>query len=187
MSNITDLILTCSPTDYYFKIDELNTILQACGFSTFKKCASIHFATINYLPFDWLIAAIESVEWDQPQRLQLFYRLEHEDRFSEYKDLKPNKLSEFGLFKQNGKFFTERIRKPLEPIVKIADKIGIDNDNYSYMVMTLVYARLSNDKLADYLESIPGDIRDYICNKLEVFGDYQLCKIYNSFSIQQPN
>lgn len=175
MSSITNLILTCGPIDSHFKIDELNSILRACDLSIFEKCHSVFVASINHLSFYDLIAIIDSIEWDQPERIQLFYRSEHEDRFSEYKDLKPNKLSEFGLFEQNGEFFTERIRKPLEPVVKIADKIGIDNDNYSYIVMTLVYARLSANRLTDYLESVPSEVRDYIC------------KIYNNFSILQPN
>jgi len=95
VSSYTYVILTCSHSDEIgvhggsvgeYGIPMLLPALEERGLPPFvesSKEITVYTMCGNYLPFADLVAAIEAVPWERPERVQLFHKHESADRYEE--------------------------------------------------------------------------------------------------------
>jgi len=173
MSSYTAILLAVSSPDSVLgKVDELNTILDAYGWSQqFKGIGdtSVYGLSKNYLPVSVVVEAAESIEWNNPARLQCLVRSEYDDKFTEL-ELHPNHIGGFGyrfMPDKNGPDYSdiwgtgrwqiERTPTPYEPVVQVSeDLLGRVDGN---LVRLLVLSRLrdSAQRIIDYIQSLTPD------------------------------
>lgn len=100
MSSYTTAILMTSCSQ--FKAQELNAILDVYETSTFDPVGDVGWgwlwkAEANYMPCTDIVEAINSIEWERPECVQLFLCSEHDDKFTEA-ELKPNRMPGYANF-----------------------------------------------------------------------------------------
>src|SRR4030043_114737 len=91
MSSYTSVLLICDDESH---VRELNEILEVLYISMFRRVGNSSFYEMNanYLPYDKLMEAVESIQWEAYKSIQLFTRGEHDDRYVEVA-IHPNHMS----------------------------------------------------------------------------------------------
>ena len=124
MSSYTTMILACGSSDAYTKTSELNAALEAMEITPFsgkvEDCVGV--LSHNYLPSDWVIDAINAMQWNSPGCVQVFIRTEHDRLFTPV-EVHPLDMPRLTMFQRDGEWFTEYDPEPLPALVDVADKV----------------------------------------------------------------
>jgi len=125
MSHYTTMILACGPMDANMKVGELNAALEALEISTFsghvEHCVGI--LTDDYLPSFWIVDAVNVMEWNNPDRVQLFIRSEDDEQFAPMKGVHPAAMPGLVLFRQGDEWTREIYPEPLPALVHEAERV----------------------------------------------------------------
>jgi hypothetical protein len=170
MSSYAYAILICARENDC--VSELNSILRVCDISEFERAGEVGIGEMGIYAMDdnqlnvWMVEnAINSIQWYDPWRVQLFIRGEDDDKYGEVK-LSPKKINLSQVFEtdgthnKNGALIGEY--KTVNDKTKSA--VGVAKDVFgvasALTVGAIVSGLVSVDCLGEFIQRLSTDDRD---------------------------
>ena len=174
MSSYTTAILITRWNESSAKVQELNAILEVYETSTFE-CSGVSWlwtAEANYMPCADVVEAVNSIEWERPGSVQLFFCSEHHDKFTEA-ELKPNSMPGYAHFvttQVDGAedWNLEYARSPALPVVEVV-KSALGRIE-PLLVRFSVAARVSEEAVALFIDRLSSQEKEHFW---EILGELE--------------
>lgn len=164
MSSYTTALLITRYSIQPAKVQELNAILKIYDTSTFEQAGDtgwLWMAEANYMPCADIIEAVNSIEWERHECVQLFFCSEHNDKFTEA-ELKPNAMPGYAYFvttvDENETWSLDRDRPAALPVVEAVKKaLGRIEP---LLVRFSVASRVSEEAVETFINCLSHQERD---------------------------
>ena len=167
MSSYTTAILITNDNSPN-KVQELNAILEAYETFIFAPlhqpfaAARLWIAEANYMPCSDIVEAINSIEWDRPECVQLFFCSEHDNKFTEA-ELKPNRMPGYANFVMNNPDGTETwsLERERPPAVAVIEAVKKALGRVEPLLIRFsVASRVSEEAVAAFIDHLASDEKE---------------------------